>query len=86
MHRVKQIRLSMGRGLVLHSELRFSEIAAGIGYPRVQEFSRDYHRQFGVTPSANRLAGPDYRRPRPRNARRRRDGGGQKGWQEMRHF
>ena len=66
MHRVKQIRMSMGRGLVLHSDLRFSEIAARIGYPRVQEFSRDYHRHFGLTPSEDRKQGPDYQRIRAR--------------------
>lgn len=69
MQRVKQMRLSMGRGLVLHSDLRFTEIATRIGYPRVQEFSRDYHRQFGVTPSSDRRAGPDYQRAKPRAGR-----------------
>lgn len=64
MQRVKQMRMSMGRGLVLHSALRFTEIAARIGYPRVQEFSRDYHSYFGLTPSADRNLGPDYQRPR----------------------
>lgn len=71
MHRVKQVRLSMGRGLVLHSDLRFSEIAARIGYPRVQEFSRDYHQQYGLTPSQDRKKGPDYKRARSRAVRRR---------------
>ncbi len=66
MQRVKQIRLSMGRGLVLHSDLRFSEIAARIGYPRVQEFSRDYRLHFGLTPSDDREQGPDYQRIRAR--------------------
>jgi transcriptional regulator GlxA family with amidase domain len=72
MHRVKQIRMSMGRGLVWHSDWRFSEIAARIGYPRVQEFSRDYHLHFGLTPSADRKAGPDYQRVRSRTANRAR--------------
>ena len=73
MHRVKQVRLSMGRGLVLHSELRFSEIAARIGYSRVQEFSRDYHQQYGVTPTMDRKKGPDYKRTRTRTTQPRRE-------------
>ena len=32
---------------------------------------RDYHRQFGLTPRADRRAGPDYDRPRPVESRRR---------------
>jgi AraC-like DNA-binding protein len=65
MKRVKEIRLSYARGLVLHSRLPMTEIALRVGYGRVQEMSRDYHRQFGLTPRADRRAGPDYDRPRP---------------------
>jgi transcriptional regulator GlxA family with amidase domain len=61
MQRVKQMRLGMGRGLVVYSDLPFSEIARRVGYSRVQEFSRDYHKEFGVTPTNDRTAGPDYR-------------------------
>ncbi|MFG0264140.1 MAG: helix-turn-helix domain-containing protein [Rhodopirellula sp. JB055] len=61
MKRVKQIRLSYARGLVQLSDLSMTEIAMRIGYPRVQEFSRDYHANYDVTPSADRKAGPDYR-------------------------
>jgi transcriptional regulator GlxA family with amidase domain len=32
-----------------------------VGYGRVQEFSRDYHRRFGVRPRDDRRAGPNYR-------------------------
>ena len=61
MQRVKQKRMSYARALVLHSLLTMSEIAHTIAYNRVQEFSRDYHRTFGVTPTQDRKAGPDYR-------------------------
>ncbi len=54
MRRIKHIRLSFAQGLVLRSELTFSEIATRIGYPRVHEFSRDYKRWFGVTPTEER--------------------------------
>ena len=57
MKRVKEIRLSYSRGLVQLSDLTMSEIAFRIGYGRVQEFSRDYHRQFGIAPTEDRLRG-----------------------------
>jgi AraC-like DNA-binding protein len=52
--RIKQVKMSLARGLVQHSELRMSDIAARIGYSRVHEFSRDYRRHFGTTPSEDR--------------------------------
>ena len=61
MQRVKQLRMSMARGWVLYSELPFAEIARRVGYSRGQEFSRDYRKEFNVTPSEDRAAGPDYR-------------------------
>jgi len=61
MKRVKEIRLSYARGLVLHSRLPMTEIAMSIGYSRVQELSRDYRKAFGRTPSEDRRRGPDYR-------------------------
>ena len=58
MKRVKDIRMSYARGLVYYSELPMTDIAFRIGYSRVQEFSRDYHRRFGVTPTADRKNRP----------------------------
>jgi AraC-like DNA-binding protein len=61
--RVKQLRMSMARRLVWMSKLTFTEIADRIGYPRVHEFSRDYHKYFGVTPTDDREKFPRiYRR------------------------
>jgi AraC-like DNA-binding protein len=54
--RIKQIRLSLARGLVQRSDLSISQIAYTIGYGRVHEFSRDYHRHFGHPPTADRTA------------------------------
>jgi transcriptional regulator GlxA family with amidase domain len=54
MRRIKQIRLSFARGLVLRSQLSCSEIGARAGYPRVHEFSRDYKSWFGLSPSQER--------------------------------
>ncbi len=59
--RVKELRLSYARGLVQHSTESISEIAYRVGYGRVQEFSRDFRRRYGATPTAIRRAGPDYR-------------------------
>jgi transcriptional regulator GlxA family with amidase domain len=54
MKRLKQIRLSLARGLVRHSTLNITEIALRVGYARVHEFSRDYRKAFGVPPTAER--------------------------------
>lgn len=59
MRRVKEIRLDYARGLVFFSTQTFSEIAMQIGYSRVQEFSRDYHRRFERTPTEDRNIGPE---------------------------
>lgn len=61
MKRIKEIRLSYGQGLVLHSQRSMTDIAFSIGYARVQEFSRDYHQRYGVTPTEARKQGPKYR-------------------------
>jgi AraC-like DNA-binding protein len=61
MRRVKELRLSYARGLVHYSPMPMTEIAMRVGYGRVQEFSRDYHRRFGICPRADRRAGPNYK-------------------------
>jgi AraC-like DNA-binding protein len=54
MQRIKQVRMSLARGLVHRSDLRISEIAERIGYTRVHEFSRDYRKHFGRPPTHDR--------------------------------
>lgn len=66
MRRVKRLRLSYARGLVLYSELSLTDIALRVGYGRGQELSRDYHQHFGVTPREDRQRGPDYREYPPK--------------------
>lgn len=56
MKRLKHIRLSLARGLVQFSELNMTEIARRVGYARVHEFSRDYHKAFSQAPTAERKA------------------------------
>ena len=64
--RIKKVRLSIARGLILHSTLSISEVAYRVGYDRVQELCRDYQNHVGCTPTQDRRAGPDYRRVAPR--------------------
>ena len=71
MKRIKELRLSYARGLLLYSTLNISEIAYRTAYPRVQEFSRDYHQRFAVTPRRDRLHGANYRELRVRTQRER---------------
>lgn len=54
MKRMKQVRMSLARGLLKHSDLSVTEIADRVGYARVHEFSRDYRRHFGYPPSGER--------------------------------
>jgi AraC-like DNA-binding protein len=55
MRRLRQVRLSLAQGLLRQSNLTVSEIAQRIGYGRVHEFSRDYHKWHGVSPTQERL-------------------------------
>ncbi|MDB6094563.1 MAG: transcriptional regulator, AraC family [Verrucomicrobia bacterium] len=56
MKRLKEIRLSLARGLVRFSDLNMTEISGRVGYPRVHEFSRDYRKAYGLPPTADRAA------------------------------
>ena len=49
--RVKTLRLEMARGLLGYSRDSIGEIAEKIGYERVNEFSRDFRKEFGTAPS-----------------------------------
>jgi AraC-like DNA-binding protein len=55
MKRLKQIRLSLARGLVHYSDLSMTEIALRVGYNRVHEFSRDYRKAYAAAPSFDRM-------------------------------
>ncbi|MFA9477816.1 AraC family transcriptional regulator [Phycisphaerales bacterium AB-hyl4] len=54
MRRIRQIRMSMARGLLRHSTLQVTQIADRLGYPRINEFSRDYRKHFGCSPRHER--------------------------------
>lgn len=64
MKRIKRVKLEYAQGLVQHSNYSISEIAFRVGYNRVQEFSRDYHRHYGVSPTEDRKSVPRYKERR----------------------
>ncbi len=55
MKRIKQVRMSLARGLLRTSDLQIKQIADRVGYGRVHEFSRDYRRWFNRTPTEERM-------------------------------
>lgn len=54
LRRLKELRLGHARGLVQRSRLAITTIADRVGYGRVHEFSRDYRRAYGMSPSSDR--------------------------------
>ncbi len=54
MRRIKQVRLSLARGLVRFGDQPISHIAYRVGYDRVHELSRDYRKAFQTTPTEDR--------------------------------
>lgn len=53
----RDIRLDRARGLVIQTELKLSEIAVASGFNSQVHFSRAYSKRFGLSPSADRVAG-----------------------------
>ncbi|MFW5857957.1 MAG: helix-turn-helix domain-containing protein [Planctomycetota bacterium] len=52
--RLCELRMAEAQGLLQFSTLNVSQVAAELGYPRVHEFSREFRRQTGRTPTAFR--------------------------------
>jgi AraC-like DNA-binding protein len=52
--RIKRVRMSLAKGLVKSSDLTITEIADRVGYERVHDFSRDYHKYHNLTPTQDR--------------------------------
>lgn len=48
---MQKIRLHEARSLIVHEELSISEAAARVGYESPSQFSREFRRLFGVSPS-----------------------------------
>lgn len=54
MARLRQLRIAEAQGLLRHSMLNVSQIARYLGYPRLHEFSREFKRVAGVSPTGQR--------------------------------
>jgi AraC-like DNA-binding protein len=52
--RMKQVRMSLARGLLGQRDLSVTAIARRLGYIRVHEFSRDFRAHFGMPPTSLR--------------------------------
>ncbi|MHC4874825.1 MAG: helix-turn-helix domain-containing protein [Planctomycetota bacterium] len=50
MQRLRSLRMSEARGLLIYSSLNITQIAQYLDYPRVHEFSREFKKYFGVSP------------------------------------
>lgn len=48
---IKQIRLLQAKEMVVHQQNSISETAYRVGYQSLSQFSREYKRMFGVSPS-----------------------------------
>ena len=60
-HRLRSLRLAYAQNLLQHSSMPITEIAFAISYSRVQEFSRDFRKTYGCSPSEMRARPPEYR-------------------------
>jgi AraC-like DNA-binding protein len=49
---IKKVRLSKARDLIRDDELRINEAARSVGYESVTQFSREFKRYFGNSPSS----------------------------------
>lgn len=60
--RLRDLRLAYANNMLQHTSLSVTEIAYWTGYARVQEFSRDFKKHLGCTPSEMRARPPEYRK------------------------
>ncbi|MDO4451184.1 MAG: helix-turn-helix domain-containing protein [Moraxella sp.] len=50
----KMVRLNHAKSLILNKGLTISQVAYEVGYESVSQFSREYKRQFGISPSLDK--------------------------------
>jgi AraC-like DNA-binding protein len=65
MRRIREIRVEEAKGLLLHSSMNVTEIAASLNYGRIHEFSREFSNVQGVSPTAYRKSRPTFVRATP---------------------
>ena len=65
---LKRIRLDRAKRLMIHDGYNASTAARAVGYESASQFSREFKRQFGVTPTegVERLREVAEARPKPR--------------------
>jgi AraC-like DNA-binding protein len=51
MRRIRNIRMAEANGLLQFSTLNITQISEHLGYPRIHEFSREFKKYFGVSPT-----------------------------------
>lgn len=51
MKKVQEIRMTEAAGLLHYSMLNVSQVSEYLGYPRIHEFSREFKKYFGKSPS-----------------------------------
>lgn len=61
--RIRELRVAYATSLLQHTRLPVTEVALRVGFSRVQEFSRDFRKRTGLTPSGMRQAAPAYQSP-----------------------
>jgi AraC-like DNA-binding protein len=54
LRRVRETRMAEAAGLLRHTDMSVSDVAAYLGYPRMHEFSREFSGHFGHPPTALR--------------------------------
>jgi AraC-like DNA-binding protein len=54
---LKKIKLFKAKGLILHEGLSVSSVSERVGYESASQFSREFKRLFGVTPSQSKDIG-----------------------------
>lgn len=59
--RIRELRMAYATSLLQHTELPVTEVALRVGFSRVQEFSRDFKKRTGRTPSAMRESVATYK-------------------------
>lgn len=64
---VRRVRLHRAAGWLIHQNEPIADIAARVGYPNVQSFSRAFSEGFGISPGAFRNKGRFCRPPKQRS-------------------
>jgi len=59
--RIRELRMAYATSLLQHTDLPVTEVALRLGFSRIQEFSRDFKKRTGLTPSGMRHSAKTYK-------------------------